>query len=221
MTILIEPRQELRNKPRLAGACFAGQAHDLSLAALHAVEGREQLVEFLGAPDHGAGKPVGRKAARRLGLGECAEQSVDDHRLGFAAQRQFAGGLEGEAMPGQGMGGSRHQDRTRCCRPEKSGGRVHSVAAHIVGRAGGGAEAAGHDGPGVHGDVQGHRLADAPGPLLAQSRGAGQHVERRVESPLGIVLMGDRRAEEGKDGVAEELHHKAAVTCDRLSERLE
>ena len=50
---------------------------------------------------------------------------------------------------------------------------------------------------------------------------AVQHVERRVEGALGIVLMGDRRAEHGQHGIADELFHEAVVARDRLGERLE
>ena len=124
-------------------------------------------------------------------------------------------------MPRQGVGSLRDQDRPRRGRPKQTRGRVHRVAGHVVGRAGRVAEAAGHDRPGMDGDVQGHRLAEARRPLLAQRGGAGQHVERGVESPRRIVLMRDRRPEEGEDGIAEKLRDKAVVAGDRLAERLE
>ena len=164
---------------------------------------------------------MGRKPARRPRLGERADQAVDRDRLGLAAQRQLAGRLEGEAMPRERMGGLGYQDRSRGRGPEEAGGGVHGVAGHLVGRAGGIAEAAGHDRAGVDGDVQGHRLAEPRRPFVAQRCAAGQHVERGVERPLRIVLVSDRRAEDGEDGIAHELLDEAVVAGDRLGERLE
>ena len=42
---------------------------------------------------------------------------MDDDRLGLAAQRQLAGRLEGEAMPGERMGSVGNQDRSRALPP--------------------------------------------------------------------------------------------------------
>ena len=81
--------------------------------SLHPVEGREQLIELVRAPDHRRREPVGREPARRSRLGERAEQAVDDDRLGLAAQGQLAGRLEREAMPRERMGGLGYQDRPR------------------------------------------------------------------------------------------------------------
>ena len=53
-----------------------------------------------------------------------------------------------------------------------------------------------------------HRLAETCRPRVAQCRAARQHVERGVERPLRIVLVGDRRAEHGQDGVADEFSTK-------------
>lgn len=37
------------------------------------------------------------------------------------------------------------------------------------------------------------------------------HAQRRVQRPLGMVLMGDGRAEDGQNPVAQRLHHIALV----------
>ena len=46
---------------------------------------------------------------------------------------------------------------------------------------------------------------------LTQRRAAGQHVERGIERPLWIVLMSDRRPEDGEHGIADEFRHKAVI----------
>ncbi len=105
--------QELGDQPRLAGAGIARQAHDLRAAFPHALECREQTAEFLVAPDQRAGEAQGREPTRRLRLGERAQQAMHDHRLGFAAQDNGAGGLEGEAMAGERLGRCRDHDGAR------------------------------------------------------------------------------------------------------------
>ena len=54
-----------------------------------------------------------------------------------------------------------------------------------------------------------HRLAKTRGPRVAQCRAARQHVERGVERPLRIVLVRDRRAEHGQDGIADEFRPRS------------
>ena len=73
----------------------------------------------------------------------------------------------------------------------------------------------------MNSDVQGHGLAESRRPPLAQRSAAGQHVERRVESPCRIILMGDGRPEERQYRIAEELRDKAVIAGDRLAEGLE
>ena len=118
----LEPPQELGDQPRLARARLADQAHDLRAAPLHPLERGEELVELVGAPDHRRCEPVRRKPARRPRFGERAEQAMDHDRLGLAAQGQFAGRLEGEAMLGEGVGGVGHQDRPRGRGRQEAGG---------------------------------------------------------------------------------------------------
>ena len=47
------------------------------------------------------------------------------------------------------------------------------------------------------------------------------HAQRGAHGPLGVVLVGDRRAEQGDDGVAEQLVDAAAERLDVGDERLE
>jgi hypothetical protein len=47
------------------------------------------------------------------------------------------------------------------------------------------------------------------------------HAERGIAGARGMVLVGDRRAEEGHDPVAHDLVHQAFVAVDRLQHALE
>jgi hypothetical protein len=70
-------------------------------------------------------------------------------------------------------------------------------------------------------DVKLKGLAEAPCPLFAQQRTASQHVKRRGEGAIGIILMRNRCAEYCQHGIAHELLHEAVVTGDRLGQGLE
>ena len=57
--------------------------------------------------------------------------------------------------------------------------------------------------------------------LLVQLDERGAHVGRRADGAQGVVLVHDRDAEHGHDGVADELLDGAAVALDRLAHRVE
>ena len=70
-------------------------------------------------------------------------------------------------------------------------------------------------GPVLNANVQTYLLTESARPLFAELLTADQHVERRVEGALGIVLVGDGGAEHGQHGVADELLDEALVALDR------
>ena len=109
----LEATEELDDQSRLARARLADDADDLGSATLHALESGEELVELVRAADHLSRQPVPGKPSRRSRLGEHADQTVYHHRLRLAAQGQFAGGLEGEAVLGKRVGRIGHQDASR------------------------------------------------------------------------------------------------------------
>ena len=60
-----------------------------------------------------------------------------------------------------------------------------------------------------------------PGPAAQLGRVLGdvvEHLQRRVASPAGMVLVGDGRAEDGHDAVAGELVDGALEALDRFRE---
>ena len=109
----LEAAEELGDQSRLARARLADDADDLGSATLHALVSGEELVELVRATDHLCRQPVPGKPSRRSRLGEHADQTVHRHLLRLAAQGQFAGGLEGEAVPSERVGRVGHQDASR------------------------------------------------------------------------------------------------------------
>ena len=124
-------------------------------------------------------------------------------------------------MTRQRVSGLRHQNgagRRGCQEPR---GCVHGVAGHRVSGTGGGPEAAGDDRTAVDADVKHDPLAQTRCPLLAERRGALEHVERRLERALRVVLVSGRRAEDRHHRVADEFLDEAAIARDRLRQGLE
>ena len=158
--------------------------------------------------------------ARGARVDKGADQAMHHDRLGFAAQRQFVSGLEGEAVLGQGMGGAGHEDasRRRC---QKPGRRVHRVARHRVSGRRGVTETAGNNRSGVDADMKLHWLPEPCRPLLAELGAAGNHIERGVERTLRVVLMSHGCTKYGKHGIADEFFDKAVLARDRPGEGVE
>jgi hypothetical protein len=73
----------------------------------------------------------------------------------------------------------------------------------------------------MHGDVQADRLAEPRRPLGAQALGPLQHVEGGIERPFGIVLVGDRRTEQGEHRIPQVLGDEPAAAGDGLAQRAE
>jgi len=146
---------------------------------------------------------------------------VDDDRLGLAAKRQLAGGLEREAVVREAAGGLGDQDRTGIRGREQTRRRVHGVSRDGVGITTGAADAAGHHRPGVDAHVQDDGLAETRLPFEAQRGGTLEQLERGLAGTRRIVLVRDRRAEDREHRVADEFLHEAVVALDRPGERLE
>ena len=146
---------------------------------------------------------------------------MHEDRLRLAAQHQLAGGLECEAVPGQGTGCLGDEDGPGRCRREQARRGVDGIAGHRIGGTGRDAEASCHHRASVDADVQRDRAADPNGPAPADLVAAVEHVERGFQGARGVVLVRDRCAEHRHHGVADELLDEAVEARDRLSEALE
>ena len=73
----------------------------------------------------------------------------------------------------------------------------------------------------VEPDADRHRHPVRPLNLVRISRDGLLHPERRITSAHGMILMGERRAEERHDAVAHHPVHGALVAVDRLHHAFE
>jgi hypothetical protein len=79
---------------------------------------------------------------------------------------------------------------------------IYRVAGHRVGFRAACPEPAGDDLACVDADMQTERRVGEQPRTLAEALGSLHHVERRMESPFGIVLMCCRCAEQCEQGIA-------------------
>ena len=107
---------------------------------------------------------------------------------------------------------------------EDGAGRGHRLEAR------GGVDEVAGDHPLAHGaDRHGGLAGQDPGPQLErlvarlppEVADGVDELEGGPHGPLGVVLLGDRRAPDGHDGVADELLDRAAVALDDLAAQVE
>ena len=103
---------------------------------------------------------------------------------------------------------------TGCGGLEARGGVDDVAGRHSLSAAGVGPE---HDQRLAGVDADAHVQVEA-GLLLVQPVDRGADRERRADRPLGIVLVGHRRAEERHDGVADELLDRPAVVLELVAQ---
>src|SRR5262249_3627474 len=75
--------------------------------------------------------------------------------------------------------------------------------------------------PRVESNSDRHRYPMRPLNLVCISRDGFLHSERRITSAHGMILMANRRTEEGHNPIAHNSVHGALVAVDRLNHALE
>jgi len=198
---------EVRGEPRLPDPGRPEDRHQVRAAALaEATLHREEELELLVATDqhtrarerthrHGRGQSAGRPRPHptdALGV-ELARLRVRHRRRG-----KRVGQVADEDLAGDGG------------LPDARG-RVHGLPGHqeLV------AVAAAHDLAGVQPDAQLERGRAAAHGARSDLRADR---ERRANGTLGVILVRDRRAEDGHDLIADEFLDDAAVRFDDLAE---
>ncbi len=201
--------EELVDQPRLADPGHADEGHQLRLlVGPHAGKGVYQEVELLLAAEQ-----------RRLQLLDDVDPESrprlirlpDPDRLGLSLRLDQAFVAEGDRPFGRPEGGLVHEDpvHRRCCLQAR--GRVHDIAGrHSLPRLGTCVE---RDERLAGGDPDPHlELSLLLGPLTDR--------ERRANGPFCVVLVRDRRAEQGHDCVPDELLHCAAEALELRAQPL-
>ena len=177
-------------------------------------------------PTSGAAEPERGQPAGRSRLGERAQHAMHHDRLrSCPAQRQLAGGLEGEASAGRAACvASDTRMVPGAAADEQPRRRVHGVArSPRRRRLACPAEAAGHHRARCErrcGASRAGRAAAAH--CSAERRGALQHVQRRVaRARCGSSSWATGAPNTAMHGVAHELLDEAVIARDRLGQRVE
>ncbi len=168
---------------------------------------------MVGARDADRFQPARR--ARRL---ERPGQPVHRHCARLAAQRQLAQRLVAEGVARQPPGKRADQHLARRRHGLKPLRDVDRIAGDRIALGAAGAEAARHHGTGVDADMQRQRLA---GRGMAELGSPVDHLQRRRQRPLRVVLMRHRGAEQRQQGIADKLVDIAAMRLDALRQRFE
>ena len=216
--IVGDARQELADQPALADASLADDAHQLRRPRLCQLQRSRQPGQLAVTPD---GRRRNADRFQPAGRARCFErpgQPVHRHRARLAAQRQLAQRLVAECVARQPPGQRADQHLARRRHGLQPLGDVDRIAGDRIALGAAGAEAARHHRPGVDADVQRQRLA---GRGMADLGRLADHLQRRRQRPLGVVLMRHGGAEQRQQGVADELVDIAAMRLDARGQRLE
>ena len=202
---------QLAQHARLADAGLANQRDEVRRALeLHALEDRLERRQLLAAADERR-LARGCRAAGGL-LGAHGDRLPGGHGLGFALEVQRLQLVVVDRAGGVAHGALADGHAARAGGALQPGGDVHRVADDGVvlpDRAG--QHLAGVD---AHAQVE----LDALGEVLVHLAHGGLHAEAGAHRALLVVLVGDRRAEDRHDVVADVLVHGAAIARDLLAE---
>ena len=213
----------VRDLPDEAGLPDAGLAHDrheLAVAGPRVPERLPELLQLGVAPDE-ARQPPGRGCPeprphqtepRELVYLDGIHQPLQGHRpegrdLDIALrQPQRVRRQQGHPRPGELLHPSSQMRRLA------HGGVVHAEV---------GADGPDDHLPGVEPDSNLHVDSVSPANLLSVTAQSGLHVEGGITGSDGVILVGERRAEERHDAVAHHLVHGALVAVDGLHHAFE
>ena len=209
------------DKPGFADAGFADQANQLGRTAAGEIEAVQHARQFAVASDQRRAEAQRLKPARCPRCFKRSGQPMHQNAAGLAAQRDVAERFEGECVPRQPVGERPDQHLARRAHRLQSLRGVHRVAGHRIGFAAARAKSAGHDRPGVDADVKHQRRAAIGCGAFTQARRPHDHVESRAQRPLGVVFMRNRRPEQSKQRIADELVDETAKLLDRCRQLLE
>jgi hypothetical protein len=145
-------------------------------------------------------------------------EPVGGQRLGLALELERLDGLGGDGVADEPEGGLADQDLARRGGLLEAGGHVDGIPGDERLPA---ARVAGHDLAGVDADPKRDRGAVAALELLVQVLQALLHLPSGPNGAEGVVLMCEGDAEDGHDGIADELLHRAAVALDRATHPVE
>ena len=148
--------------------------------------------------------------------GRHLDQPVGRHRMGLALEDEVCDRLGRDRVTHERERPLPEQDLARCRGLFQAGRDVHRVARHDLLVAD-----TSDDVTGVDSDPARERHPVVTFELRVQRREGSAHLARGTDGPQRVVLMNLRHAEDGHDGVADELLDGAPVMFDRRLHRLE
>src|SRR5215813_7420996 len=113
MSVLLEVREELRQQTRLTRTRLAEQSHDLRLACEHAVEGSDELAQFIVTANERRFASSDVQAPRGTRNGQRCNDTVNGNGLGLALEPDLAQGFEIENMLGESVSRSARENLPR------------------------------------------------------------------------------------------------------------
>ena len=198
---------ELRRQTRLADACVADDRHEVRpTVGDDTVEDSVKHRDFVHAPEHRRGARGTLAGCRSRGDGEPRA-----HRLGLPLHRERVHLAVLEQGACRAVGSFADEDAVRRCRSLEPGRGVDDVTGDYP------LAAIGVRSDGDDRFARVHRephLECELGVAGIQLVDGGAHSERRAHGALRVVTVGDGRAEDGHDCVADELLDRAAEALD-------
>ncbi|MNS82851.1 hypothetical protein D3C72_1166090 [compost metagenome] len=196
-------RLEFMEQPRFADPGLADHRDDLPVSGRGALQRLLQRLQFPVAPDEARKSPMRRHLQARAQRPD-AGQFVDGQRHGNALDLRNAQRLEGEIAFGKPLCGLADEDRRERRHGLHPRRDVDGVADRIVVRVQIVLADRAHDHfAGVDADPDLQRDALLQPEPVAVPLHRLLHAQRGVERALGVVLVGDRCAEQRQDAVAQ------------------
>ena len=204
---------ELVEQARLAHPGLADGRHELTVPGASLLEALAELLD-LGVPADEAGEPAGRRGLQARSQRADPGELVDLDRGGQALHGHGAQWGHLHEAFGEREGVGRQEDRARIgelLHPRREvGGLADGRVVHAE---------VGPDRPNDHlAGIQAHAYADRDAVLSPDALGVPLHrllhAERGVAGADGVVLVRQRRAEEGHDAIAHHLVHRPLVAVD-------
>jgi hypothetical protein len=208
------------DEPRLPDAGLSDDGHDLTMAGGRSAEGVPELLHLLVSPDEAGEAPGGRRVEPRA-VRARAGQLIDLHGHLYPLDRYRPQGRDLDVALRQSKGVGGQERASGASQLLHAGGQMGCLPDRAVVHAEVAPDGADDDLAGVQPDPDVHREPMRAADLLGVAPDRALHVEGRVARAHGVILVGQRRAEEGHDPVAHHLVHGALVAVDGFHHVLE
>jgi hypothetical protein len=211
---------ELVEETRFAHSRLADDRHELAVASSGAFQGLAERFE-LRRPPYETGEPAGGGSLQARPRGHGPDQLEHLHRVGQALDRHQTERPDLHQSFGQPQGLHRDEHRARLRHLLHAGRQVGGLAHRRVVHMQAAVDGAHDHCPGIEPDPDLERHAVGALHLIAVTRDALLHAQRRVAGAHSMVFMGQWRAEERHNAIAHDLVDGPFIAMHRLDHALE